>query len=153
MVAPHGNIAQRTSQAESITNRDFRNIRRPRHAHDASTDASAALTSVSPYAEILRISHDPMTEQPNIAIRGGMRSGWGASQKPKPPSQAKRSSDFRVTPGDLGTHAIHPPGKRSIDINKSHFHTETRGRAQRPAPTRRICFRKSHMGSKTNIGI
>ena len=39
---------------------------------------------------------------------------------------------IRVSSGEIGTHAIHPPGKRSIDINKSHFHTETRIRTQRP---------------------
>ena len=33
---------------------------------------------------------------------------------------------------------MHPPGKRSMDISDWQFYTETRGRTQRSAPTRRI---------------
>ena len=43
-----------------------------------------------------------------------------------------------VTSGEIGTNAMHPPGKRSIGINKSHCRTDTHGRAQRPSPTQRF---------------
>ena len=56
-------------------------------------------------------------------------------------SRTNRSTEFRVTSGDLGTHAMHLPRKRITDINKhrpSIF--ETRASAQRPGPTRRLSF-------------
>ena len=31
------------------------------------------------------------------------------------------------TPGEIGTHAMHPPGKRSIDINKWQNRIESTG--------------------------
>ena len=47
-----------------------------------------------------------------------------------------------ITSGEIGTNAMYPPGKRSIDINnwqnKWQFQTVTRGPAQRPAPTQRF---------------
>ena len=58
---------------------------------------------------------------------------------------------YHLIPGEIGAHAIHPPGKRSIDINKSHFHTDTCGRTRRSAPTRRICFHERHQWSRKQI--
>ena len=48
-----------------------------------------------------------------------------------------------VDTGEIGTHAMHPPGKRIIDINKRQNRIETRGRTRRSAPTRRIVIRPS----------
>ena len=127
------------------------------------------------------------TKQIDIAMRGGMSSGWAASrtgqlsdtasqhpfggwqgghhprwQYPPPqsemitpaigdgrptwppdvtakPSRTERSTGFRVTSGDLGTHAMHPPRKCSNNINVQPIGIDTRGRTRRSAPTRRIC--------------
>ena len=43
-----------------------------------------------------------------------------------------------VTSGEIGTNVMHPPGERSIGINKCRFRRETRGRTQRSVPTRRF---------------
>jgi hypothetical protein len=66
---------------------------------------------------------------------------WSPHMEASRNEQAKPNpshNGIRVSSGEIGTHAIHPPGKRSIDINKSHFHTETRGWTRRSAATQRF---------------
>jgi hypothetical protein len=52
---------------------------------------------------------------------------------------SKFGNGIFVTPGEIGTHAMHPPGTRIIDIDKRENRIDTRGRTRRSAPTRRIC--------------
>ena len=61
---------------------------------------------------------------------------------------SKFGNGLFVTSGEIGTHAMHPPGQRIIDINKRQNRIETRGRTQRSAPTRIFCNR--HAGSSCN---
>ena len=186
----------------------LRNTRRPRHAHDASTDASAASTSIIGQSESKRagghsgpplrggfvsekVTWDPKPilvfdparpARTSVATRCAVECGadvpgaghfshrglevtdhsasgragtvvdghnqqivtqyprrdhrrWSPHMEASRNEQAKPNpshNGIRVSSGEIGTHAIHPPGKRSIDINKSHFHTETRIRTQRP---------------------
>ena len=79
----------------------------------------------------------PQPEMITPAIGDG-RPAWPPGVTAKP-SRTERSTGFRVTSGDLGTHAMHPPGKRNIHINKCQDRIDTRGRTRRSAPTRRIC--------------
>ena len=93
----------------------------------------------------------PQSEMITPAIWDG-RPTWPPDVTAKP-SRTERSTGFRVTSGDLGTHAMHPPrkresigthamhpsGKRIIHINKCQDRIDTRGRTRRSAPTRRIC--------------
>ena len=55
-----------------------------------------------------------------------------------------------VTSGEIGTHAMHPPGKRINNNKVQPIRNETRGRTQRSAPTRRICpmVRDSKFGNR-----
>ena len=62
-----------------------------------------------------------------------------------------------VTTGDLGTHGMHPPRKRSPHLQRvTHYRYKSNryvflcGRTQRSAPTRRICFNKRHHHSRTD---
>ena len=96
---------------------------------------------------------------------GDGRPTWPPNDTAKP-SRTDRSMGFRVTSGDLGTHAMHPSGKREsigtntmhppgkhesigtntmhppgkciIHINKCQNRIETRGRTRRSAPTRSL---------------
>ena len=38
------------------------------------------------------------------------------------PSRTKQSSDFRVTPGDLGTHTMHPPTRAVTRFLRDRHH-------------------------------
>ena len=67
--------------------------------------------------------------------------GWAPHKTALRNEQAKpnrAANRIFITSGEIGTHAMHPPGKRSIDINKSHFHTDSRGRTPRSASTQRF---------------
>ena len=102
----------------------------------------------------------PQSEMITPAIGDG-RPTWPPDVTAKP-SQTERSTGFRVTSGDLGTHAMHPPrkresigthamhppGKRIIHINKCQGRIDPHGRAWQPSPTRRCCIR--HAGSSCN---
>ena len=82
----------------------------------------------------------PQSEMITPAIWDG-RPTWPPDVTAKP-SRTERSTGFRVTSGDLGTHAMHPPRKREsigtnamhppgtriIDINKRPKRINTRGR-------------------------
>ena len=81
----------------------------------------------------------PQSEMITPTIGDG-RPTWPPDVTAKP-SQTERSTGFRVTSGDLGTHAMHPPRKREsigtnamhppgtriIDINKRLKRIHTRG--------------------------
>ena len=59
--------------------------------------------------------------------------GWSPHKTASRNEQAKPNrapNVIFITSGEIGTHAMHPPGKRSIDINKCQNHTETRMRTQ-----------------------
>ena len=80
----------------------------------------------------------PQSEMITPTIGDG-RPTWPPDVTAKP-SRTERSTGFRVTSGDLGTHAMHPPRKResnNADRKQSIF--ETCGRTRRSAPTLRIC--------------
>ena len=79
----------------------------------------------------------PQSEMITPAIGDG-RPTWPPDVTAKP-SRTEGSTGFRVTSGDLGTHAMHPPRKResnNADRKQSIF--ETCGRTRRSAPTRRF---------------
>jgi hypothetical protein len=89
----------------------------------------------------------PQSEMITPAIWDG-RPTWPPDVTAKP-SRTDRSTGFRVPSGDLGTHAMHPPRKRESNIaDRRPLIFETRGRAQRPSPTRRFCIRQA--GSSCN---
>jgi len=81
----------------------------------------------------------PQSEMITPTIGDG-RPTWPPDVTAKP-SRTERSTGFRVTSGDLGTHAMHPPRKREsigtnamhppgtriIDINKRPKRIHTRG--------------------------
>ena len=67
----------------------------------------------------------PQSEMITPAIGDG-RPTWPPDVTAKP-SRTEGSTGFRVTSGDLGTHAIHPPRKRSFDINKWQNRIESTG--------------------------
>ena len=78
--------------------------------------------------------------------------GWSthtAASRDKPAKPNQAHTGICATSGEIGTNAMHPPGKRSIDINKSHFHADTHGRTRRSAPTRSLC-RKPHIQDETD---
>ena len=97
----------------------------------------------------------PQSEMITPTIGDG-RPTWPPNDTAKP-SRTERSTGFRVTSGDLGTHAMHPPrkresigtnathppGKRIIHINKCQDRIDTRGRIRRTAPTQRFVIRPS----------
>jgi len=97
------------------------------------------------------ITSKSLPNDPVVTIGDG-RPTWPPDVTAKP-SRTDRSMGFRVTSGDLGTHAMHPPrkresigtnathppGKRIIHINKCQDRIDTRGRIRRSAPTQRIC--------------
>ena len=81
--------------------------------------------------------------------------GWSthlASRRYRLAQPNRTSSRNFVTPGGIGTHTMHPPRKRNhCDSNIRHGnHTQfdTRGPAQRPAPTQ-----NSSTGTSIGIGM
>ena len=68
-------------------------------------------------------------KQPHRDHRGWSPHMTASRDKPAKPNQAPNGSF--ITSGEIGTNAMHPPGERSIGINKSHFRTDTRGRTRR----------------------
>jgi hypothetical protein len=78
--------------------------------------------------------------------------GWSthmAALRDKPAKPKHPAIRIFVTSGEIGTNAMHPPGKRSIAINKWQNRIDRRGRTRRSAPTRRICFdKRSHRSRK-----
>ena len=71
--------------------------------------------------------------------------GWSthlASRRYRLAQPNRTQNSGFATPGDLGTHGMHPPRKRIRSDSKSQRQgtSVTRGRTQRPSPTQRICF-------------
>ena len=69
-------------------------------------------------------------------------------------SRNKHQNGIFITSGEIGTNAMHPPGKRqpvtvSQTSSKSNSYVFLRGRAQRPSPTQRICFNERQYRSRT----
>ena len=82
----------------------------------------------------------PQSEMITPTIGDG-RPTWPPNDTAKP-SRTERSTGFRVTSGDLGTHAMHPPRKReSIGTNTMHppgKHESIGTNAMHPPGTRSI---------------
>ena len=81
--------------------------------------------------------------------------GWSTHRtalrdKPAKPNQAL-NGNF-VTSGEIGANAMHPPGKRSVYINNSHFRIGRCGRTQRSAPTRRYWNRHPQFNPSATPG-
>ena len=137
MVDPLSRRMVPTSLAEPAGYRISRNIRRPRHIRDASTaqahspksstqgicktinqqciETQRAGTAARPYAEILPSKVRDSVGQPN---------GTYAIQPPRKRIHQSRARPRSSTP--------------AICKSSNHPHIETRGRAQRPAPTQRF---------------
>jgi hypothetical protein len=78
--------------------------------------------------------------------------GWSthmAASRDKPAKQKHPAIGSFITSGELGTNAMHPPGKRSICIKRWQNRIDRRGRTPRSAPTRRICFNERHHKNRT----
>ena len=76
--------------------------------------------------------------------------GWSthlASRRYRLAQPNRTPSRSFVTPGGIGTHRMHPPRKRnhrdSNITHGSHKQFDTRGPAQRPAPTQSLCSKQS----------
>ena len=70
--------------------------------------------------------------------------GWSthtAASRDRPAKPNREPNGIFIPSGEIGTHAMHPPGERITNINVQPFGIDTRGRTRRSAPTRRICDR------------
>ena len=129
MVDPHMELALPPSPAEPDGSRILRNIRRPRHTHDASTDASG-----NPFPARQASSQYPTGTfscaggHSGPPLRGGFVS-LGAN--------ANIDRIF-VTPSGIGTRGGFVSG-RGYSAVKQHQKQNFRN-TERSAPTRRICF-------------
>ena len=74
--------------------------------------------------------------------RGWSTHRTASHDRPAKPNRAPNG--IFVTSGEIGTNAMHPPGKFIIDINKQQNRIDTRGRTRRSAPTRKICNTAIH---------
>ncbi len=121
--------------AEAKRCRNLRDIRRPRHAWDASTaQAGHTFTASHPLPLIIQLSRFHV--RADTAVRPYAEDLFQEEASPQP----KRPQDRRfVTPSDLGTHGMYPPRKRAPHYVDTHCIHEDHNRAvygQAPWPAR-----------------
>ena len=80
--------------------------------------------------------------------------GWSphiAASRDKPAKPKYPPNGIFITSGEIGTNAMHPPGKRirSDSMSQRQGTSETRGRTRRSAPTQRKCFNIRHHQRRT----
>ena len=140
----------RLAQPNRTPDRILRNIRRPRHARDASTERAVTRFLRDSHHHKIQLSRFPV--RADTAVRPYAEDLF---QEQAIPQSNNIKNRFFVTSGDLGTHGMHPPRERTpvscetVIITTSNRYVFLCRRTRRSAPTQRICFRKRLFHSQT----